>query len=240
MLAPSPLRRTSVSAQGSPVAPRDPRARSRVLAAALQLPLWLGLGAALGCTPQGDPHLPPGGFSDDFERAALGEYWRSTGGNYRLADGALRVRGARNRPLWLQRRLPRDVRIEFDARSESAAGDIKVEVFGDGHAKATSTSYTATSYVVIFGGWNNRLNVLARMDEHGDDRVVGPTYPVIRGKTYHMKIERRGATIKAWADDHLLAEMTDPEPLHGQGHDHFAFNNWESEVYFDNLRIEPL
>ena len=55
-----------------------------------------------------------------------------------------------------------------------------------------------------------------------------------------MKIERRGATITAWADDHQLATMTDPDPLYGAGHDHFAFNNWETDVAFDNFAVEAL
>jgi len=198
------------------------------------------LGAALACTPQGDPAIGPDGFFDDFERDKLGDVWQSTGGPYRLRDGALWVKGAKNKPLWLRRTLPRDLRIELDVRSDSTAGDIKVEVFGDGVSKAEEESYTASSYVIIFGGWNNSLNVLARMDEHADDRIVGPPYKVVQGKTYHMKIERRGGTIAAWVDDHELVRMDDPDPLEGPGHDHFAFNNWDSELWFDNLRIEPL
>jgi hypothetical protein len=34
--------------------------------------------------------------------------------------------------------------------------------------------------------------------------------------------------------------MNDREPLSGRGHDHFAFNNWDSDLWFDNLRITPL
>lgn len=192
------------------------------------------------CTPQGDPAIGSQGYTDDFDRKELGPDWQSTGGAYSLRDGMLRIRGARNKPLWLRRTLPRDVRITFDVRSESPEGDIKAELFGDGVSKAETTSYTATSYVVIFGGWVNTKNVIARLDEHGDDRVEGPPYKVAQGKTYHMKIERQGATIRAWADDHELASMTDPEPLEGPGHDHFAFNNWQAELFFDNLRIEPL
>jgi hypothetical protein len=55
-----------------------------------------------------------------------------------------------------------------------------------------------------------------------------------------MKIERRGATIEAWVDGVSLVKMTDPDPLEGPGHDHFAFNNWQAELWFDNLRIKPL
>lgn len=192
------------------------------------------------CTPQGDPVIGAEGFSDDFERAELGAAWNNTGGPYELRDGKLHVRGARNKPLWLKRRLPRNVRIEFEVRSDSPEGDIKVELFGDGASKATSESYTATSYVVVFGGWGNSLNIIARMDEHASDRAVGPRNPVERGRTYRMKIERSGNVVRAWADDVLLATMDDPQPLFGRGHDHFAFNNWQSDLWFDNLRITPL
>jgi hypothetical protein len=210
--------------------------------ARFQLPLLVSLALLLptACTPQGDPAIGAQGFSDDFERKDLGPSWHSTGGSYTIRGGQLRVKGARNKPLWLKRTLPEDVRIELDVRSESPGGDIKVELFGDGVSKADGASYTATSYVIIFGGWDNTLNLIARMDEHGDDRAVGPPYKVVQGKTYRMKIERRGATITFWVDGRELAKMTDPDPLEGSGHDHFAFNNWQSELWFDNLVITPL
>jgi hypothetical protein len=203
---------------------------------ALLAPLLL---SALACVPRGDPAID-GPLSDDFNRTELGSLWRNTGGPYQLIDGKLKVRGARNKPLWLRRTLPRDVRIEFEVRSQSPEGDIKVEVYGDGVSKATATSYNATSYVIIFGGWSNSLNVIARMDEHAADRVVGVKKKVELGHTYRMKIERKGDTISAWADDQQLAKMTDPNPLWGPGHDHFAINNWEAELWFDNLKITPL
>ena len=201
------------------------------------LALLVTLGA---CTPQGDPAIGSDGFSDDFERSQLGELWHNTGGPYQIRDGQLRVRGARNKPLWLRRVLPRDVRIEVDVKSTSEDGDIKLEVFGDGVSKAESESYTATSYVIIFGGWGNSTNVLARMDEHGADRVVGRPLRVEAGRTYRLKVERRANTITFWIDDQEIASMEDSEPLEGRGHDHFAFNNWQSDLWFDNLRITPL
>ncbi|HEX7478251.1 MAG TPA: family 16 glycoside hydrolase [Polyangiales bacterium] len=202
--------------------------------------LWTCVFWTSACMPQGDPGLGPSGFSDNFNRPELGEAWNNTGGPYAIRDGQLTVAGARNKPLWLRRTLPRDVLIEFDVKSDSPDGDIKVEVFGDGVSKAESVSYTATSYVVVFGGWRNSLNVLARMNEHGADRVVGPTYKVVPGRSYHMKILRRGATITAWVDGQVLASMTDPDPLAGPGHDHFAINDWDAALTFDNFRVRPL
>ena len=203
--------------------------------------LLMTAGLALcACTPQGDPVIGADGFEDDFERSELGPLYNNTGGPYRIRDGKLHVQGARNRPLWLRRTLPDNVRVEFDVRSDSPQGDIKVEIFGDGRSRAQKNSYTATSYVVIFGGWQNSTNVLARMDEHAGDRAVGPPRKVQVGHTYRMRVERRGSLVTAWVDGQELVKLDDPKPLRGPGHDHFAFNNWESELWFDNLRIEPL
>ncbi len=53
--------------------------------------------------------------------------------------------------------------IELDVMSKSAAGDIKLEVWGDGQSYATSRgAYLATSYVFIFGGWGNSVSALCR------------------------------------------------------------------------------
>ncbi|MFT5358425.1 MAG: hypothetical protein ACI9KE_005663, partial [Polyangiales bacterium] len=170
----------------------------------------------------------------------LGDVWHNTGGPYEFRDGWLHVRGARNKPLWLRRVLPRNVRIELDVKSMSPEGDIKIEVFGDGTSRAESESYTATSYVIIFGGWDNSTNLIARMDEHADDRAMGPARRVEMDQVYHLKIERNGDNITAWVDGEELASMDDADPLEGRGHDHFAFNNWQSDLYFDNLVITPL
>ena len=98
-------------------------------------------------------------FHDEFERASLGENYWSNGGQWRIASGQVYSPGVGNNPLWLLLRLPPDTRIEFDARSEGADGDLKFEAFGDGRNHATG-------YVFIFGGWHNRETKIAKLDEH--------------------------------------------------------------------------
>ncbi len=197
---------------------------------------------SIGCTPQGDPQLESKGFRDDFEGTTLSNDWRNTGGPYRLDKGELFVQGAYNKPLWLKRVLPKDFRITFVAHSESSAGDIKFEVCGDGVSKAESNSYTASGYVVIFGGWNNSLNTIARQNEHGEDRAIvgGAHVKVQPGHRYQIELIRRGGLLVFSADGQELSRMDDKKPLLGRGHDHFAFNNWASPLYFDKLKIEPL
>jgi hypothetical protein len=179
-------------------------------------------------------------FEDDFERQELGERWLDTGGGYRIEDGRLRAQGAHNSPLWLKRKLPRDVRVELSAVSRSPAVDIKVELFGDGTSKAVRASYTATSYVFILGGWNNSRSIIARMDEHANDRVVRRSPRGEPERTYRFAITRKDNAVEWRVDGKPFLEMNDPAPLAGPGHEHFAFNNWESVVFFDDLRIFEL
>lgn len=176
-------------------------------------------------------------FKDDFERSEIGEDWLDTGGGYRIVNGKLRAQGARNKPLWLRKKLPRDARVEFKAQPLSDDIDTKVELWGDGKSKATTLSYTATSYVVILGGWGNRLSIIARMNEHGDDRKTRREPRGVKGKEYRFSIVRKGNRL-AWSiDGSPFLEMNDSEPLEGAGHEYFAINNWESEVLFDDLAI---
>jgi hypothetical protein len=98
-------------------------------------------------------------FKDDFNRATLGNDWWSNGGLWRIVDGELYSPGVGNNPLWLKARLPADVRISFDVRSDAPTGDIKWEAFGDGRNHSTG-------YLFLFGAWNNRENRIAKLDEH--------------------------------------------------------------------------
>jgi len=190
-------------------------------------------------------------FLDDFERGRLGRNYQATSSAWRVEDGRLCGEAAKNHPIWLKRRLPTNVRIEFDAVSESDEGDIKVEVFGDGQAFAKKSSYTdATSYLLIYGGWHNSRHVLARLDEHAPGRLETLTErnattprlaPVVRGKTYRFKVERRdGQRLGLSVDAEEIHGFNDPQPLKGPGHEYFAFNTWQAKLCFDNLKLVPL
>jgi hypothetical protein len=212
----------------------------------------VNLARELAETPDPAPGLPlTAPFTDDFEREALGGDYFATSDRYQLARGRLCVSGAHNHPLWLRRRLPPNARISVEAESESSDGDIKLEAWGDGLTAPSGATYTdATSYLAIFGGWKNHYHVLARLNEHAEDRtqtVIEPgsddprQLPVVKGRRYRFRLERSdGRTVRFWVDDVEILSMSDPHPLAGVGHDHFAFNDWETPVCFDHLLVEPL
>lgn len=140
-----------------------------------------------------------------------------------------------------QKEVARNAVIEFDVKSDSQVGDIKVEAWGDGTTYATHRgAYLASSYVFVFGGWNNSISALCRLDEHGQDRKTRRTPKVKPGQTYHMKIERKGQDVSWYVDGKLFLKMSDTAPLEGERHSYFGFNNWESDITFDNLKITAM
>ncbi len=181
-------------------------------------------------------------YTDDFNRPELGENYWTTGGDWGIDNGVVHSPGVKNNPLWLKAKLPEDVAVEFDARSESTDGDIKCEIFGNGYDHASG-------YVVIFGGWSNSTSIIARLDEHGPtvgqpkgkyDRVEAKGFKVEKGKTYRFRIERKGNLLRWFVDNKLALQYDDPNPLKGSGHDRFGFSSWDSDLYFDNLSVQPL
>lgn len=206
-------------------------------------------------------------YEDDFSSpGTIGAHYFSTGGHWRLQSGELFSPGVKNNPLWLKAKLPQNVVIDFDARSASPEGDIRVEVFGNGVDHLSG-------YELIQGGWNNTVSAIIRLDENSrtmpqlvaeaqrvaaregrpsaglvETGVFQPNTParvdvhssVRPHKKYHWRIERRGPVLRWSIDGQPLLELDDPFPLTGSKHDRFGFSSNESDVFYDKLRIVAL
>ena len=83
--------------------------------------------------------------------------------------------------------------VEFTTLSRSPAVDTKIEIFGDGVRHESG-------YIVIFGGWNNTISTIARLDEHERGRKE-----MRRGREtdrlYHWTVQRTdGKTVELFID----------------------------------------
>ena len=200
----------------------------------------IALAACAACKVK-DPPPVTEAWSDDFERSRIGMDYYPTGAGYKIVDGKLSAHGAHNHPLWLRKKLPHDVRVEFNCWSTEQRGDIKVELFGDGHSfDPDGGRYMASGYEIIFGGWYNQRSIVARMDEHGTDMAARTDIKVVPNQHYHWKIERKGSKVSWWIDGQPFLTYDDPHPLENAGHEYLGFNNWETDTWFDNLVVTPL
>jgi hypothetical protein len=222
---------------------------SKPLLVRLGVGLVLGAALALAVASRGKPVPPAQGgtlvFSDDFNRAEVGDAWQRQAtadqgyepGTWKIEDGRLKADKIHNAALWLKQALPENVRIEFVARAQSADGDVKAEVFGDGRNHQSG-------YILIHGGWRNTVNAIARQDEHGEDRKedsrcgAGPERRCVEPDVdYQWAIERTDGVVRWYLDGALFLTFDDQHPIRGK---HFGFNNWEAPVTFDDLRIFDL
>lgn len=194
---------------------------------------FLGLvGLAGACTvpPNDVKDLADLPFADDFDRAKLGPMWRPTGGHWTIERGAAFSSGAQNQPLFLDVALPADVVVEVDVTSDTRVVDAKLELMTDGRRHQSG-------YIFILGGWDNTISTIARLDEHGRDRVEKRPTGVRGNQTYRWRIEKRGGQIRWLIDGKPYLQFDDPDPLEGPGHDRLALSNWTNQVRWDNLRI---
>jgi len=215
--------------------------------------------------PEATVSLP---YSDDFSRRETVEnnYW-NTGGHWRTINGELFSPGVRNNPLWLKAKLPNDVAVEFDVRSMSPEGDIKAEIFGNGTDHASGYVLIHGGWgnsISVIARLDEHGTPLPQLQRDSDKlaadmklpsnkpedtgvfrknthmRVEANPFKVEIGRTYHWRIERRGSLLSWFIDGQPFMSFDDPFPLTGPGHDRFGFSSWEADLYFDNLKIQPL
>lgn len=195
---------------------------------------WLVALALLPACQVRDPPPVTGRWQDTFERGSIGRNYRQTGPGYALAAGRLTATDAHGRPLWLRKRLPHDVRVELDAGTSDPAGELRVELFGDGEGDPEGPQPVASGYAFALTGSE------ARLDRPG---ALPTTATVARGAaTTHWKLERSGRTVRWFVGDmqHAVLTYVDPRPLEDDTHAYFGFVDGTDATWFDNLVITPL
>ncbi len=139
-------------------------------------------------------------LADDFSGGA-GQWtptsgsWSVAGGEYTQRDGAVEdARSTGPAASWS------NYTFEVDARKISGAEGFLVS-FG---VKATNTYYRWN-----LGGWNNTRSAIQMADNGGAVEVAGSNTTIETGRTYKVKIEVAGRTVRAYLDGQLVTTYTD-------------------------------
>lgn len=176
-------------------------------------------------------------FEDQFERSEVGPEWQvKHAGEWTIDNGALKAtvvaeEEARNQGVWLNKPLPAKVRVTFQSRSLSKVGDTKCEIF------ATEQKHEA-GYSVIFGGWSNTINTITRRGEHEPARVVQSEHQKVeQGRTYTWTVVRNDNAVRWYIDGRFMIAYDDADAVRGT---FFGFNNWATDVRFDNVQVYAL
>ena len=176
-------------------------------------------------------------FEDSFERAEIGENYTVQGGDWKIENGKLSSKTAKNRNLVLKSvDLPQNAVVELTMKSRSDAVDVKFNLWGDGKIHDHGDGYT-----FILGGWNNRISVISKLDEHEKKRSEKRNASLEKGKLYRVKVVRISNKIKWFVNGELFLEYNDETPLKVEdGYSKLSFANWKSDVEFDDLKIYAL
>ena len=176
-------------------------------------------------------------FEDTFERSEIGAHYTVQGGDWKIENGKLVCKTAKNRNLVLNSPdLPQNAVVELTMKSRSDAVDVKFNLWGDGKIHDHGDGYT-----FILGGWNNRISVISKLHEHEKKRSEKRNAGLEKEMVYKVKVVRISNKIKWFVNDELFLEYVDESPLKvGDGYSKLSFANWKSDVEFDDLKIYAL
>jgi hypothetical protein len=173
-------------------------------------------------------------FSDDFERAELGEKYTVLGGDWKIENGVVVSSKAENKNLVLSGvDLPQNAVVELTMWSGSEAVDVKFNLWGDGKVHDHGDGYS-----FILGGWANRISVISKLHEHEKGRSQDKKTRWKQGEKYKVKVERKGEKIRWYVNGKPYLDYVDNDPLKVKGgYSKLSFGNWRSKVHFDDLKI---
>jgi hypothetical protein len=195
-----------------------------------------------------DGTLPPGWWSEGCQAVIR------NGRLFADADTA----SYRASSVWLDKMLSGDLQVEFDAHivsSSDTANNINCFfLYSDPSGRPLRESknqrengaYTSyhklNGYIFTYLASGNPATARTRFRDNPGFNLLAESfdYECYAGKTYRIKIIKRGNRFQYWVDGNKLLDKVDDEynPLHNKGH--FGFRTWHTALWWDNLVITQL
>lgn len=197
-------------------------------------------------------------FQDDFSRKELGENWilewdKAKGSSVGIKDEKLWVDTQGGISVWLNQKLPQNVRIECtrnvvmedkpndrlsDLNFFWSCQDPKFERKSDGNF--ASYDSLALYYVGIGGNYNSTTR-LRKYDGRGE-RVLwqeknDKAHLLTENTVYKIVLEVHKGQVSVWVNGELYFSQKDPNPLGGG---YFAIRSTKSRQWIDDIKIYEL
>ncbi|MBB3114169.1 alpha-L-arabinofuranosidase [Paenibacillus phyllosphaerae] len=140
-------------------------------------------------------------FSDDF--SAAGSSWTTAGGSWQVTDGVMRQAGNAT--------PARTVAGDASWSNYTLTMKATKKSGGEGMLVGFGVKDTDNYYWWNIGGWGNTRTVVEKAVGGGKSEIgaVNTTFRVETGKTYDIKIELNGATVKCYIDGQLMHSFSD-------------------------------
>ncbi len=187
--------------------------------------IWIGaFCVSLAAAARADDSLWKLAFEDHFDRREAGDDWEFGNQAGRIIDGRLYIDSKRSRAV-INRAFAPDVRVEFVAEINPDAPPCDISV-GLGCGK--NTPY---SYLMQFGGQNNRVNAI-----HGLVVDNHPPFLIEYGRKYHCVATKEGRRLTYTVNGTRLVETAVQEAVGGPGFDRVALITW-SGMFVDDVKV---
>ncbi len=168
------------------------------------------------------------GIWEVTERWTCGPQWSFFGG---IQGGIVHPV---NPTLWSKRAFDGDITVEIyaatpmdPARGERSPADINLTICGNG-------TDLSSGYSFIFAGASQTFNRLYR----GDEIVAQQPFVRVMSNThqgwFYIRVEKSGGQLRFFANDKLLLEYRDPQPLRGG---RVAFWSYDSGISLARVRL---
>ena len=201
------------------------------------------------------------GIHEDFSRG-MRDWWSEGGERVWVEDGRLHVSadnpkipGGGVATVWRRTRHPGDFQMELDAHVVSSAPEANninlffsysdpsgapLEDTRAGRARAEYSLYhKLNGYIITFLNDTDTASGKARIRIRRNPgfRLLAETYGYHcrRGRTYHLKVTKRGGEIRFAVDGQELLKAVDPEPL---ACGYFGLRTYRTHLWWDNIRVQ--
>jgi len=169
-------------------------------------------------------------FSDDFERAELGESWIQPVGKWTIRNGAAAMTRKGDGALLYAKPLAPDQRIEFDAWT---ARGYPCDLSGLLCADPAEGRGFASAY---FFGYGCEMNAFSKLLIRGVQYRVYPVR-ITPGKKAHIICEREGDRLSHWVDGVPILHCRHRDRLDGPKHRHAGVYMYLPDQFVDNVRV---